>query len=130
MSRTGLILVLVGVLLNAFAQFCLKAATQLTGPIALNSGGITAGLGRIATIPWFWAGGACYALSIVVWVLALSRVPVTIAYPMLSIGYIVNAVAARLWLGESLSATKLVGIGVIIIGVFLLAQSRSPAVSP
>ena len=39
-------------------------------------------------------GMACYAVSLVVWIMALSRVPVSIAYPMLSIGYVVNAVGA------------------------------------
>jgi multidrug transporter EmrE-like cation transporter len=130
MSRTGFMLVLIGVLLNAIAQLCLKASTQTTGPIALGAGDIVLGLGRIATVPWFWLGCLCYALSIVVWILALSRVPVTIAYPMLSLGYVVNAVAARLWLGESLGMTKMIGIGVIIAGVFLLAQSRSQAGGP
>lgn len=130
MSRTGLILVLAGVLLNAIAQFCLKASTQTTGVIALNPGELALGLGRIATVPWFWLGCACYGLSLVVWVLALSRVPVTIAYPMLSIGYVVNALAARLWLGESLGAMKITAIGIIILGVFLLTQSRAPMEGP
>jgi drug/metabolite transporter (DMT)-like permease len=60
----------------------------------------------------------------------LSRVPVTIAYPMLSLGYVLNAVAAHLWLGESLGATRIAAIGVIIVGVFVLARSGSTAVSP
>jgi len=60
---------------------------------------------------------------VVVWVAALSRVPVSIAYPMLSIGYIVNAVAAWYLFGEALSAMKLAGIGVIIVGVFMVARS-------
>jgi len=58
-----------------------------------------------------------------VWILALSRVPVSVAYPMLSIGYIVNALAAWWLFGESLGAQKLVGIGFIVVGVFLVARS-------
>jgi multidrug transporter EmrE-like cation transporter len=45
------------------------------------------------------------------------------AYPMLSIGYIVNAVAAWQLLGESLPPLRLAGIGVIILGVFMVARS-------
>ncbi|HEB55776.1 MAG TPA: 4-amino-4-deoxy-L-arabinose transferase, partial [Gammaproteobacteria bacterium] len=52
----------------------------------------------------------------------LSRVDVSIAYPMLSIGYIVNAVIAWAWLGEVLSMTRILGIGVIIVGVIILAR--------
>jgi len=59
----------------------------------------------------------------VVWVVALSKVPVSIAYPMLSIGYVVNAVAAYYLLGESITPLRLAGIGVIILGVFMVARS-------
>jgi uncharacterized protein (DUF885 family) len=43
--------------------------------------------------------------------------------PQLSVGYIVNAVAAWMLFGESLTVQKLVGIGFIVIGVFLVARS-------
>ena len=62
-------------------------------------------------------------ISLVVWVLGLSRVPVSIAYPMLSIGYVLNAVAAWYLFGESLTALRLTGIGFIIVGVFLVTKS-------
>ena len=55
--------------------------------------------------------------------MALSRVPVSIAYPMLSIVYIVNALAANYLFGEVLSNGRLLGMGFIIIGVYLLARS-------
>jgi multidrug transporter EmrE-like cation transporter len=55
--------------------------------------------------------------------MALSRVPVSIAYPMLSIGYVINAFIAYHWFGEPLSAQKLLGIGLIIIGVVLVTRS-------
>jgi multidrug transporter EmrE-like cation transporter len=44
---------------------------------------------------------------------------------MLSIGYIVNAFAAYWLFGESLNAQKLIGIGVIVVGVYLVARSAS-----
>ena len=55
--------------------------------------------------------------------MALSRVPVSIAYPMLSIGYVVNAFVAYYWFGEPLMVQKMVGIGVIIVGLVLVANS-------
>jgi multidrug transporter EmrE-like cation transporter len=65
----------------------------------------------------------CYAVSVVFWILALSRVDVSIAYPMLSIGYVVNALAAWLLFSEQLNAARVTGIGVIILGVWLVARS-------
>ena len=55
--------------------------------------------------------------------MALSRVEVSIAYPMLSIGYVVNALAAYYLLGESVTPARLLGIGIIILGVFIVARS-------
>lgn len=63
------------------------------------------------------------AVSLAVWIVALSRVPVSVAYPMLSIGYLLNAIAAWAWFGESLGAQKLPGIGFIIPGVWLITRS-------
>jgi len=53
----------------------------------------------------------------------LARVEVSIAYPLLSIGYVVNAVAAWYLFGEAVTPMRLIGIGVIIVGVYLVARS-------
>ena len=42
---------------------------------------------------------------------------------MLSVGYVVNAIAAWYLFGESVTPMRLVGIGVIILGVFIVARS-------
>lgn len=59
----------------------------------------------------------------VVWILGLSRVDVTIAYPMLSLGYVVNAFLAWYLFGEVLSVQRLIGIAIILVGVLVLARS-------
>jgi multidrug transporter EmrE-like cation transporter len=58
-----------------------------------------------------------------VWILGLSRVEVSIAYPMLSVGYVLNALAAWYLFGESMTAQKLIGIAFIVAGVFLVARN-------
>jgi multidrug transporter EmrE-like cation transporter len=55
--------------------------------------------------------------------MGLSRIEVSIAYPMLSLGYILNAAAAWYFFGESLGALRLAGIGFIMVGVCLIARS-------
>jgi len=112
MSLFSFSFILAGVLLNAGAQLLLKAGTNAV-PLGM----------RLAIEPHVLGGLACYVVSVVVWVVALSRVPVSIAYPMLSIGYVVNAIAARYMLGEALTPMRLAGIAVIIVGVFLVARS-------
>jgi multidrug transporter EmrE-like cation transporter len=116
-------LVLTGVLLNAAAQLLLKAGTNRIGAFSFALENVVPIGLRIAGSPHVLAGLACYVVSVVVWILALSRVQVSVAYPMLSIGYIVNALAAWALFGESLTAQKLVGIGFIVVGVVLVGRS-------
>lgn len=123
MTPIAFSLVLTGVLLNAAAQLLLKAGTNAIGHFDFAlSNLIPIGL-KVAAQPTIIAGLACYAVSVVVWIMALSRVPVSIAYPMLSIGYVINALIAHYWFGELLVMQKALGIGFIIIGVILVANS-------
>ena len=112
MSLASFAFILTGVLLNAGAQLLLKAGTNAR-PLGL----------ALAIEPHILAGLACYVVSVVVWVIGLSKVPVSIAYPMLSIGYVVNAIAAYYLLNETVTPMRLGGIGVIIVGVFIVARS-------
>lgn len=114
-------LVLFGVLLNAAAQLLIKAGTTSLGALASPDGPIATVL-RIAFQPFILGGLVCYVISVSVWIVVLSRVPVSVAYPMLSIGYVVNAVIAYFLFGESLTTLKVIGIGVIIVGVILVAR--------
>lgn len=123
MNAVSFSLVLAGVVLNAAAQLLLKAGTNRIGEFAFSLDNIVPIGARIAASPFVIGGLSCYVVSVVVWILALSRVPVSIAYPMLSIGYIVNALAAWYLFGESLTAQKLAGIGFIVVGVWLVARS-------
>ena len=118
-------LVMSGVVLNAAAQLLLKAATAATGPIALSWAGVAGAAPRLLSHYGAWGGIACYVVSVLVWILALSRAPVSVLYPLVSIGYIVNAIGAMLLLGESLPLVKLIGIAVIMLGVFILTQSSA-----
>jgi drug/metabolite transporter (DMT)-like permease len=79
--------------------------------------------GRMAFEPHIVGGLACYVVSVVVWIVGLSRVPVSIAYPMLSLGYVINAIAAYYIFGETVTLGRWLGIGFIIVGVWLVARS-------
>ena len=123
MNPLSFSLVLTGVLLNAVAQLLLKAGTNAVGRFEFSAANVLPVGVKLAFEPHILGGIACYVVSVVVWILALSRVEVSIAYPMLSIGYIVNALAAWYLLGEAVTPMRLVGIGIIIVGVFVVARS-------
>jgi len=113
----------IGVLLNAGAQLLLKAGTNVLGVITLTRENWVGEFGRMAVEPHLLGGILCYGVSVIVWIIGLSRVPVSLAYPMLSLGYIVNAIAAHYLFGESVTLARWLGIGFIIIGVWLVARS-------
>lgn len=123
MSALSFSLVMCGVLLNAIAQLLLKAGTNTVGHFEFSMANALPVGWKLATEPHIVGGLACYVVSVVVWIMALSRVEVSIAYPMLSVGYVVNAIAAWYLFGESVTPMRLVGIGVIILGVFIVARS-------
>jgi len=123
MTLVPFLLVLAGVLLNAVAQLLLKAGANAVGHFEFTAANaIPVGV-KLAMQPPIVGGLACYVVSVVVWVMALSRVEVSIAYPMLSLGYVVNAIAAHYLFGEAVSPMRVIGILVIIVGVVMVARS-------
>ena len=115
--------IFVGICLNAVAQLLLKAGTNAVGAIHLTADNWF-GIGlKLATQLPIIGGLSCYVISVMVWIIGLSRVDVTIAYPLLSLGYIINAIGAWYFLGEAMSAQRILAIGVIIVGVALLTRS-------
>jgi multidrug transporter EmrE-like cation transporter len=124
MNLTTFAFVISGVLLNAFAQLLLKAGTNaLGGAIHLTMSNWFETFVKVATQLPILGGLACYGLSLVLWIMALSRTDVTVAYPMLSLGYVVAALGAWLFLGETVSPQRLLALAVIVVGVALLARS-------
>ncbi len=127
MSLSSFALIFTGVLLNAAAQLMLKAGANRVGPLEIQVEALTAAARDLAFSLPIVGGITCYVVSVVVWIVALTRVEVSLAYPMLSIGYVVNAIAAWMLFGEQLSPLRLAGIFVIILGVYLLAASGRAA---
>ena len=123
MNMVSFSLIFTGVMLNAAAQILMKAGTNAVGHFEFSAENILPIGLKLATEWHIVAALFCYALSVIVWILALSRVPVSIAFPMLSMAYIVNAVAAWYLLGEAFNLTKAVGIGVIILGVIIISRA-------
>ena len=116
-------LILFGVLLNAAAQLLLKAGVRQLGHFDFSPANAWPVASALATNVPIIGGLSCYVVSVVVWILALSRVEVSVAYPMLSIGYVVNAGLAWYLFDEAVGPQRLLGIAVIIVGVVLVARS-------
>ena len=78
---------------------------------------------RVGMNPFVLLGLGCYVVSVVVWLLVLSRVDVSYAYPMLSVGYIVAALAGKAFFGEPVDLVRWMGIVTICVGVYLITRT-------
>jgi drug/metabolite transporter (DMT)-like permease len=99
-------------------------ATRSTGFIEGTPQGMWLAGQQLAANVAFWLALTCYALSVMVWVVGLSRLPVSQAYPVLSLGYVIAALFAWLAFGEAVSLAHWAGIGLIIAGVLLVSRSH------
>jgi multidrug transporter EmrE-like cation transporter len=116
-------LILSGVLLNAGAQLLLKAGVNPLGALSIELSTLLPTLLRVISQWQILAGLACYVVSVGVWIVGLSRVDVSLAYPMLSLGYVVNAVAAWWVFGEALGPMRCLGMLIILAGVFVMSRT-------
>ena len=123
MRLTSFLYLFAGILLNAVAQLLLKAGANRLGELSLAPATLFSTLWQIGTNAFILGGLTLYGFSVITWIAGLSRVDVSIAYPLLSLGYVVNAIAAYYLFGEILSTQRLVAIGIILLGVYILARS-------
>ena len=122
MNIKSFTIILIGVLLNAGAQLFLKKGSSILN--GLDSHTLTQKILMVISNYAILSGLVLYVFSVALWIVALSRVSVSIAYPMLSIGYVVNLFAASVLFNEPIGLNKIIGVLVIIIGVIILARSQ------
>jgi len=122
MNPATFALIVVSVSLNALAQVALRKAMLAAGVLPPISQPVDLGLALVGNV-WLWAGMACYGASIGLWLAVLARVQVSVAYPMLSIGYVIAAVLGVMFLGETVGVARIAGIGLICLGVLLISRT-------
>jgi multidrug transporter EmrE-like cation transporter len=123
MTPITITLVLVCVALNTLAQLLLKAGVSTVGTINLGMGHVWKSAMSLAFEWHIFTGLVCYVASVGIWMLVLSRTEVSVAYPLSSLGYVATAVAAWYFFSEPMTVTRIAGIVVIIVGVYLVAKS-------
>lgn len=118
-----LLLILVDVALNVTGQLSLKYGMNQLGNFSLSLSTLPPVFLKAATNLNVLFGLACYGLGFMVWLIVLAKAEVSYAYPLISLGYVFTAIMARLLFGEAVSATRMAGILVTCLGVFLIARS-------
>jgi multidrug transporter EmrE-like cation transporter len=115
-------LILLDVILNVTGQLSLKYGMTKIGNFSLSLPTLPPVFLKASTNLFVLFGLLCYGLGFMVWLIVLSKAEVSYAYPLISLGYVLTALLARVLFGEAVGVTRMVGIFVICFGVFLVAR--------
>lgn len=122
MSVQSLSLVLFSVGLTVLAQLCLKRGAMALSAITASSDGLFALIINLAKNHFLIGGLGIYAISAVTWIMALSKVNVSLAYPFVGLGIVGTSLAGYYWFNEPLSANGWIGIALVVIGLIVIAR--------
>ncbi|MFZ5917858.1 MAG: EamA family transporter [Chloroflexota bacterium] len=125
MAIKSVALVVISVLLGVLGQLLLKMGLTQVGPLE-SEGGIggliKVGI-RVFSNVKVIGGFAAYGISSLFWLAVLSKINLSLAYPMLALNYVLVPLTAWLFLGEQIPSLRWLGIGVIIVGVVVISRT-------
>jgi multidrug transporter EmrE-like cation transporter len=108
---------------NTLAQISLKAGLREIGYIDFNIVKVINTSFQLLKSPFILVGFIAYALSLIFWIACLSRVEVSFAYPLTSLGYVFTAFIGFMLFQEDLNSVRLLGIIIIMVGVYIVSIS-------
>lgn len=123
MAISNIGIILLSILMSSTAHLFLKKGMMAHASGDMDTGNIFGIVWTVGTNPWVLGGMVLHVSALIVWLWALSKVDISFAYPFLALGYVMVSAMAWIWLGENIGSIKLLGMGIIIVGILVLAQS-------
>lgn len=126
MNKLLLLLAVVSVGLSASAQIAFKTGMSRPSVQAALASPTSSLFERVLTVgtsPGVVAGFALYALSAVLWILVLAKVDLSVAYPIVGLGFVVTMVAGHLLFGEPLTLMRVAGTLLVCVGIVLVTST-------
>jgi drug/metabolite transporter (DMT)-like permease len=117
------LLLFFNVLLTVFGQLLLKQGMLHVGRVASVKDALPKLIEAFLN-PFVVGGIAVYGFTTMVWLVILSRIKLSVAYPMISLGYVLSIFFAWLFFKESVPKIRVIGAIVICIGVYLVANAE------
>jgi multidrug transporter EmrE-like cation transporter len=117
------ILIITAVVMSAVGQMALKIAVERAQLKEAIAAGAISAVGAAVGTPMLWVAVLIYVGSIALWLWALSEADLSIAYPFVSLGFVLTMLFAAVFLKEAVTPLKLTGTMLIVIGCVLVARS-------
>ena len=115
---------LVSIMLLSAGQTSLKFGLNSIGGVSLAEG--IAGVFKLLQTPWVIVGFACYGFSAILWLDVLSKLDFSLAFPMVGLTYVFTLLIGRFFFGETVGWERMLGVSLILCGVFFLIRSGTP----
>jgi drug/metabolite transporter (DMT)-like permease len=125
MSNTlkNFILVMTPISMGIIAQILLKTGMLQIGKFSVELSKLFGTFVGIFLNPFVLSGMFLYFAGSLIWLIVLSRIDLSFAYPLLSIGYIFIVLYSDIILKEEVSLVRWAGVLTIVLGVFLISRS-------
>ncbi|MEA3335275.1 MAG: EamA family transporter [Chloroflexota bacterium] len=122
---SSLWLILVSTIAGVAGQVSLKLGMSQPGAEETVSEGVLSLIALILRTPLVWLGLMFYGIGALAWIAVLSRLDLSVAYPFLALNFVLITIISRLFLGETVPLLRWAGIGVIVVGILLVARSTT-----
>jgi multidrug transporter EmrE-like cation transporter len=122
-TMKNILLILGSVSLNAAAQLCIRKGMLKIGEVPSDIASIFKAAPSMLSNLFLWSALLAYAFSLILWMVVLSKVEVTFAYPFLSLGFVLVTISSFLIFNENISPLRIAGIALICLGVFFVSRS-------
>lgn len=121
------VLAIVGVMVATGGQLLLRAGMERVGYIGANRVAKPVTLAvQIASEPRVLVGLVLFAISAVMWLVVLSRIPLSLAYPFAGLTYVFVVVFSKFVLNEEVPGIRWLGLALIVSGIILVGRSAPP----
>lgn len=121
-SWTAYALVLATVLLTVFGQFVLKWQVTKAGGLPESLYDKAFYVVRLLLNPWVVAAFAAAFGAAIAWIMALSKLPLSHAYPMTALTFVLVVLGSAVMLNEPVTPLKAAGLLLIILGIIVGSQ--------
>jgi len=118
---TNYLITIFAVLLAVIGQVLMKQGMNQFGTFPLTQ--LPAKLFPMIFNPWVFSGFLLFGISAIFWLVVLSRLDLSVAYPMVSLAYVLLTLAAVIFFKENVPLIRWIGILVICLGVILISRS-------
>jgi multidrug transporter EmrE-like cation transporter len=115
-------ILMIAICLGVIGQLFLKQGLTQLGEYTLKT--VLPHLPQIFSNFLVLGGFLCYLASSILWIVVVSRVPLSYAYPMIALGYVFIVFFSIIIFKEEVSLVRWIGVATICLGVFLISRTH------